>query len=82
MSSFHHDPFRPTNLRSEDAQTSPIAEDQATVSVPDGTTKEVLSWVGDDPSKARAALDKEMQHNSPRKGLVNELNSLVADEDQ
>jgi len=54
------------------------AENHAeTPSVPAGTTKEVLEWVGDDTGRAHAALAAEQANNEPRKGLTRELEERV-----
>jgi hypothetical protein len=45
--------------------------------VPDGTTEEVLAWVGDDKARAQKALDKEQKDDSPRVTLVEPLEKLV-----
>lgn len=43
------------------------------VEVPEGTVNEVLTWVGDDHDRAVAALHAELQRDTPRKGLVTDL---------
>lgn len=53
-----------------------IAEDE----VPAGTVPEVLSWVGEDPLRAQSALDKELEAEKPRKGLVSSLVDLIDSE--
>ena len=40
---------------------------------PQGTTAEILRWVGDDRGRAQSALDAEQSHDRPRTGLVDEL---------
>ena len=40
--------------------------------VPDGTTNEVLDWVGDDSERAQRALDVERTGQN-RSGLISEL---------
>jgi hypothetical protein len=55
----------------EQEQEQPPAEEQS--EVPDGTTAEILQWVGDDKERAQQALDKENADESPRKGLTGEL---------
>jgi hypothetical protein len=45
--------------------------------VPDGTTAEILRWVGDDPERAQRALDKEQADDRPRTGLTGELNKIL-----
>lgn len=41
--------------------------------VPDGTTQDVLDWVGDDQARAQQALDAENARSTPRTTLVAEL---------
>lgn len=48
--------------------------------VPDGTTAEVLQWVGDDKERAQKALDKEQAEESPRVGLTGELEKTLEEE--
>lgn len=60
----------------------PVVEVTATldaehVVVPEGTTKEVLAWVGDDKDRAQAALAAEKASDEPRKGLTRELEELL-----
>lgn len=43
------------------------------VEVPEGTVNEVLTWVGDDHDRAVAALHAELARETPRKGLVADL---------
>jgi hypothetical protein len=45
--------------------------------VPDGTTAEILRWVGDDKARAQRALDKEQQDDRPRAGLTGELRKVL-----
>jgi hypothetical protein len=45
--------------------------------VPDGTTAEILKWVGDDKKRAQAALDKEQAEEKPRTGLTGELKQIL-----
>lgn len=45
--------------------------------VPDGTAKDVLDWVGDDPDRARQALDAEQGREKPRSTLVATLTRLT-----
>lgn len=44
----------------------------------EGSIKDVLERVAGDPAKAAAALDEEAHAEKPRKGLVTELNDIVA----
>lgn len=48
--------------------------------VPDGTISEVKAWVGDDLSRAEAALADEMEKDPPRVTLVTYLEDLLRTE--
>jgi hypothetical protein len=52
-------------------------QQQASNEPPDGTSAEVMEWVGDDPQKAQAALDKEQSHERPRSGLSEDLQEVI-----
>ncbi len=41
--------------------------------VPKGTIKEVLAWVGDDTERAHQAFDAEYLDDTPRKGLIRQI---------
>lgn len=56
-----------------DEQVAAPADDQ----LPDGGAKEILSWVADDPAKARQALDAEQTRDKPRSTLVAALTKLA-----
>lgn len=43
-----------------------------------GTAAVVEKWVGDDPDRARVALDAEAQRDRPRAGLTDELEKRLA----
>ena len=47
--------------------------------VPDGTTAEILQWVGGDQDRARRALDKEQGDDRPRAGLTGELRKILGE---
>lgn len=47
--------------------------------VPDGTITQVLEWVGDDPGRARAALDAEYD-GQMRTTLISQLETIAAKE--
>ena len=61
--------------RTTSATRSSTARDVG--SVPDGSVQDVLDWVGDDPERARAALEIENQRQSPRKSLLVQLNEKI-----
>lgn len=46
--------------------------------IPDGTAKDVLGWVGNDPARAALALQAEGRREAPRKGLTADLEKLAA----
>lgn len=56
-----------------EAVEAPVTEEQ---SVPEGSIKDVLGWVAEDPTKAKAALDAETS-GEQRKTLVKELNAIL-----
>lgn len=59
---------------------TPVTEEQAAKSssgVPQGTSKEVIDWVGDDKNRAEVALAEEKASGQPRKGLVRDLEELT-----
>lgn len=59
---------------------TPPAPDQSAATgeeVPEGTEKDVLAWVGEDPGRAAAALECERTKDTPRKGLVTKLEQLA-----
>lgn len=59
-----------------DAPTGQVPN-QLRSQVPDGTMAAVLSWVGDDPTRARAALEEEQDRPTPRQTLVSQLNERI-----
>jgi hypothetical protein len=58
---------------SEEPQNAPQTEGPV---VPEGSIKDVLGWVGEDPTRAQAALDAETAGDN-RKTLVKELNVIL-----
>jgi hypothetical protein len=51
-------------------------EADAASEVPSGTSNDVLTWVGDDPDRASAALDAENQRDAPRSTLISQLEAI------
>ena len=49
--------------------------------VPEGSVDEVLEWVGNDKTKALAALDAENAKSNPRKTAIEELENLLTEGD-
>lgn len=47
-------------------------------SLPQGTSAEVLAWVGEDTGRAQTALDAENESHKPRKGLIEELKEILS----
>lgn len=45
--------------------------------VPDGSERDVLAWVGDDPERAAAAYVVEQDRDPVRKGLTDKLQKLA-----
>lgn len=79
-----HDPYSPQDPYSVDASgavTEAATQEPAPQLVPKGTSSELLAWVGGDKERAQRALDAENATSKPRKGLVEELEELVKDED-
>ncbi|GII88268.1 hypothetical protein Ssi03_62580 [Sphaerisporangium siamense] len=52
-------------------------QDDAPEQVPDGTVEQVMTWVGEDAGRARAALEAEESRPSPRKSLITRLEELL-----
>lgn len=46
-------------------------------SVPSGTIRVVLEWVGDSAERARMALDNELSERNPRTTLISTLSELA-----
>lgn len=57
----------------EKAVEALVTEEQ---SVPEGSIKEVLAWVGDDATKAKQALDAE-KSGDKRTTLINKLAAII-----
>lgn len=58
------------------APESSAGEPSEPGAVPDGTIDEVLAWVGDNPERARRALEAE-QAAGKRKTLVDQLSKIA-----
>lgn len=74
---------KPAQAKTQDKPeptTQPVVDPKNPDAVPVGTIPEVLTWVGDDKKKAQKALDAENENEKPRKGLVEELEAKLADE--
>jgi hypothetical protein len=68
----HVDPFRP-----EAAAPPYIAPAPDPELLVQGTSSEVLSWVGNSASRANKALEAEMFSNDPRKTLIAKLEKIL-----
>lgn len=60
-----------------DQDQDPVADEPADGEVPQGNAEEVLAWVGDDPDRARLALDAEQARDKPRTTLAAKLTKLA-----
>lgn len=45
----------------------------------DGTVEDIKAWVGDDPDRARIALDAEDTRDKPRSTLVDSLRAVAGE---
>ena len=57
-------------------------QNQGSNEVPEGTAKEVMSWVGDDAERAQRALDAEQSSGDPRSTLVEDLERVIRRDDE
>lgn len=65
--------YPPSTAPVVEPQTAPAEAEQP----PTGSAGDVLAWVGDDPDRARAALDAERQRAKPRTSLIAKLGRLT-----
>lgn len=75
-----HDPYAaPENAEPNVSysQTDSTPSDPA-ASVPSGSVKEVIEWIGEDHERAQLALSAE-DAEKPRKGVVNYVNELLGE---
>jgi hypothetical protein len=70
-------PVRPPQMPQESAEIARVDVDQGDPSVPQGTVRELLDWVGDDVDRASAALDAELAATVARSTLVARLLALT-----
>lgn len=86
-------PYQPTVIASRfdapkptldlNTETGPEREqelpgaDVAGNTVPEGTIKEIVTWVGEDKDRAKAATDAEQKADEPRKTLLNKLKEVL-----
>lgn len=49
-----------------------------TVTPPVGTIAQIMAWVGDDPDRAVAALDRELASTTARSTLINQLLAICS----
>jgi hypothetical protein len=83
-----HDPYAPVSKPAVEEADASVTLPEATAveaqeapqteepTVPEGSIKDVLSWVGEDPTKAQIALDAE-NSGEKRKTLIKELNVIL-----
>ena len=72
---------KPVEIKEELVEMQEVEKEDAPVvveedTVPEGTVKEILAWVGDNKDRAILALEAENVKESPRKGLVSSLEEL------
>lgn len=62
-------------------ETSPSSDEEEEEDddeqAPEGTVREVLSWVNGDKARAQRALDKENEDDEPRSSLVDRLRKIA-----
>jgi hypothetical protein len=68
-----HDPFRPGSAVPPPADRSAERANE----VPEGTSSEVLDWVGSDKKRAKRALEVEKKQDTPRKTLLARLEDVL-----
>lgn len=56
----------------------PVEQEPASPVPPSGTITAVLDWVGDDPERALAAMEAELDSARPRQTLLDRLDALSA----
>ena len=66
--STRHNPYAGTKRKNPQPQKE---------TVPEGTAKEILLWVGDDVDKALEAVEYEKSQEKPRKTLITSLEAIV-----
>lgn len=64
-------PYKAKTRRANPAPTTPV--------VPVGTIEKLLTWVGDDKSRAQLVLDQELAEERPRKSLTSQLEEILND---
>jgi hypothetical protein len=69
-------PDQGSDETSDDEEEDDKSDDEP---VPDGTTAEILRWVGSDRDRAQRALDKEQGDDRPRTGLTGELKRILGE---
>jgi hypothetical protein len=65
----------------DSTEDSSEGDEPASEPVPDGSTAEILRWVGTDKQRAQAAFDKEQADDRPRHGLTGELKKVLSSSD-
>lgn len=75
------DRAKPSNKAQESSEpvSTSVDVDTTASEVPEGTTAEVLAWVGEDRERAQQALDAEKDADKPRSTLTRELEKIVSE---
>ncbi len=63
-------------MQEVEKEDAPVVVEEEEETVPEGTVKEILAWVGDNKDRVILALEAENAKESPRKGLVSSLEEL------
>lgn len=71
----HVDPFSPAAAFPPYIEPAPDPE-----ALVQGTSAEVLAWVGTSSSRAAKAFEAELVSNDPRKTLIAKLEKLMSDD--
>lgn len=68
-------PYAPKTETKTEEPARVEAPAEETYEVPEGSIKTVLAWVGNDPAKAKAAFDAEIE-GKDRESLLDQLKEL------
>ena len=71
-------PRKVSRVDAEEVETGGDQKEDVPVSLADASTgPQVLAWVGEDPARAREALEAEQEAEKPRSTLVKQLQKLA-----
>lgn len=75
----YQNPYLPHSLRTDDVPSAAPKQPQPMTieGIPVGTTVQIVAWVGDDPERAKLALDREREQDRPRVRLVTDLTTVI-----